>query len=86
MAQISPLEAELKESRESRDVSGRGEWGAEVGVGGERDSAAAASGGEIATMAAEAGKPRVVVVGGGIAGSLLAKTMQPDADVLLLDP
>ncbi|KAF7083606.1 hypothetical protein CFC21_087377 [Triticum aestivum] len=35
---------------------------------------------------AEAGKPRVVVVGGGIGGALLAKTMEPDADVVLLDP
>ncbi|KAE8807070.1 Apoptosis-inducing factor-A-like protein [Hordeum vulgare] len=35
---------------------------------------------------AEAGKPRVVVVGGGIDGALLAKTMDPDADILLLDP
>ncbi|TVU33441.1 hypothetical protein EJB05_25258 [Eragrostis curvula] len=33
-----------------------------------------------------AGKPRVVVVGGGVAGSLLAKTMQGHADVVLLDP
>jgi hypothetical protein len=42
----------------------------------ERDSAAMA----------ETGKPRVVVVGGGIGGALLAKTMEPDADVVLLDP
>ncbi|KAI4976646.1 hypothetical protein ZWY2020_050253 [Hordeum vulgare] len=35
---------------------------------------------------AEAGKPRVVVVGGGIDVALLAKTMEPDADVPLLDP
>lgn len=36
---------------------------------------------------AEAGeKARVVVVGGGVAGSLLAKTMQGHADVVLLDP
>ncbi|CAN6243058.1 unnamed protein product [Urochloa humidicola] len=33
-----------------------------------------------------AGKAKVVVVGGGIAGSLLAKSMQGDADVVLLDP
>ncbi|WVZ77903.1 hypothetical protein U9M48_025702 [Paspalum notatum var. saurae] len=31
-------------------------------------------------------KARVVVVGGGVAGSLLAKTMQGHADVVLLDP
>lgn len=37
-------------------------------------------------MAADGGKPRVVVVGGGIGGALLAKTLQPDADVVLLDP
>uniref|UniRef100_A0A0D9VC98 FAD/NAD(P)-binding domain-containing protein n=1 Tax=Leersia perrieri TaxID=77586 RepID=A0A0D9VC98_9ORYZ len=37
-------------------------------------------------MAAAEGKARVVVVGGGIAGSLLAKTMEPHADVVLLDP
>lgn len=35
---------------------------------------------------AAAGKPRVVVVGGGIGGALLAKTMEPDAHVVLLDP
>jgi hypothetical protein len=36
---------------------------------------------------AEAGKqPRVVVVDGGIGGALLAKTMEPDADVVLLNP
>ncbi|KAL6629835.1 hypothetical protein ACP70R_029600 [Stipagrostis hirtigluma subsp. patula] len=35
---------------------------------------------------AAAGKARVVVVGGGVAGSLLAKTMQGHADVVLLDP
>nr|CAB3445601.1 unnamed protein product [Digitaria exilis] len=33
-----------------------------------------------------AGKARVVVVGGGVAGALLAKTMQDHADVVLLDP
>ncbi|CAN6277568.1 unnamed protein product [Urochloa humidicola] len=37
-------------------------------------------------MAAAVGKARVVVVGGGVAGSLLAKTLQGDADVVLLDP
>ena len=38
-------------------------------------------------MEAVAGKKsKVVVVGGGIAGSLLAKTMQYDADVILIDP
>jgi apoptosis-inducing factor 2 len=37
-------------------------------------------------MAAAAGKARVVVVGGGVAGSLLAKTMQGHADVVLVDP
>jgi flavin-dependent dehydrogenase len=36
-------------------------------------------------MAAAAGKARVVVVGGGVAGSLLAKTMERHADVVLLD-
>jgi hypothetical protein len=35
---------------------------------------------------AEPGKPRVVVVDGGIGGALLANTMEPDADVVLLDP
>ncbi|KAI5012055.1 hypothetical protein ZWY2020_024189 [Hordeum vulgare] len=34
---------------------------------------------------AEPGKPRVVVVGSGIDGALLAKTMEPDTDVLLLN-
>lgn len=29
---------------------------------------------------------RVVIVGGGIAGSLLAKTIQFNADVTLIDP
>ncbi|CAL5024012.1 unnamed protein product [Urochloa decumbens] len=37
-------------------------------------------------MAAAGGKARVVVVGGGVAGSLVAKSMQGDADVVLLDP
>lgn len=58
-------------------------------LGSEGDSAAAAAAWRSkrrrAEMAAE-GKTRVVVVGGGIAGSLLAKTMQPHADVVLLDP
>lgn len=55
-------------------------------LGSEGDSAAARrSKRRRAEMAAE-GKTRVVVVGGGIAGSLLAKTMQPHADVVLLDP
>lgn len=31
-------------------------------------------------------KPRVVVVGGGVAGAVLAKTLQFDADVVLIDP
>lgn len=35
---------------------------------------------------AAAGKARVVVVGGGVAGSLLAKTMLGHADVVLIDP
>jgi hypothetical protein len=35
---------------------------------------------------AEAGKPRVVVVDGGIGRSLLAKAMEPDADIVLLNP
>lgn len=29
---------------------------------------------------------RVVIVGGGIAGALLAKTLQNHADVVLIDP
>jgi apoptosis-inducing factor 2 len=37
-------------------------------------------------MAEAEEKARVVVVGGGVAGSLLAKTMQGHADVVLLDP
>nr|CAB3448877.1 unnamed protein product [Digitaria exilis] len=36
--------------------------------------------------AAMSGKARVVVVGGGVAGALLAKIMQGHADVVLLDP
>ncbi|GJM90212.1 hypothetical protein PR202_ga06470 [Eleusine coracana subsp. coracana] len=36
--------------------------------------------------AAAAGKAKVVVVGGGLAGSLLAKTIQGDADVFVVDP
>ena len=35
---------------------------------------------------AETGKPRVVVVGGSIGGDLLAKTMERDADDVLIDP
>jgi flavin-dependent dehydrogenase len=37
-------------------------------------------------MAAAREKARVVVIGGGPAGSLFAKTMQGHADVVLLDP
>lgn len=37
-------------------------------------------------MAAAAEKARVVVIGGGPAGSLFAKTMQGHADVVLVDP
>ncbi|KAI3899712.1 hypothetical protein MKW92_046342 [Papaver armeniacum] len=37
-------------------------------------------------MASETGKKRVVVVGGGIAGALAAKSLQSDADVVLIDP
>ncbi|RZC84146.1 hypothetical protein C5167_046934 [Papaver somniferum] len=38
-------------------------------------------------MASETtGKNRVVVVGGGIAGALAAKSLQSDADVVLIDP
>ncbi|KAJ4979327.1 hypothetical protein NE237_010107 [Protea cynaroides] len=41
------------------------------------------------TMASEEpiiGKKRIVIVGGGVAGSFLAKTVQLDADVTLIDP
>lgn len=31
-------------------------------------------------------KKRVVVIGGGVAGSLIAKTLQFGADVTLIDP
>jgi flavin-dependent dehydrogenase len=37
-------------------------------------------------MAAAGEKARVVLVGGGPAGSLFAKTMEGHADVVLLDP
>ncbi|KAE8724880.1 kinase family protein [Hibiscus syriacus] len=37
-------------------------------------------------MESEGGRRRVVVIGGGIAGSLLAKTIQFDADLTLIDP
>jgi hypothetical protein len=48
------------------------------------DSAAAREG--VMEAEAAAGKARVVVVGAGVAGSLLAKTMQGHAHVVLLDP
>ena len=41
---------------------------------------------EAMAAAAGSGKARVVVVGGGVAGSILAKTMQGHADVFLVDP
>ncbi|KAI3918151.1 hypothetical protein MKX01_041471 [Papaver californicum] len=37
-------------------------------------------------MALKTGKKRVVVVGGGIGGALAAKSLQNDADVVLVDP
>ncbi|KAI3982602.1 hypothetical protein MKX01_031341 [Papaver californicum] len=37
-------------------------------------------------MALETGKKRIVVVGGGIGGALAAKSLQSDADVVLIDP
>ncbi|KAI3846463.1 hypothetical protein MKW92_034518 [Papaver armeniacum] len=37
-------------------------------------------------MALETGKKRVVVVGGGLAGALAAKSLQSHADVVLIDP
>jgi hypothetical protein len=61
-----------------KSVSANGSWKLQLPVGAREDRDSAAM--------AETGKPRVVVVGGGIGGALLAKTMEPDADVVLLDP
>ncbi|RZR99711.1 hypothetical protein BHM03_00029306 [Ensete ventricosum] len=47
-----------------------------------RDSIAVRS---FSAMEAGAGDRRVVVVGGGVAGAMLAKHMQFDADVVLID-